>query len=303
MSSHGDQFDELAHRLGADALPAALAEPFSETPPDRLRPAVLEHAARSPRSGGPEVAPTDLYRAQAARLRAILDELGTAAWMAPALPYAWSVHGLVAHLLVIERYTAFHLGLGPCPAGPMDDHLGLGVETVVQELHGRPADTAHRWWDTTRTIVDHLDRGADLTAPLPLHGWPFGVGSGLVVRSFELWTHAEDICRAIRRPLPDLPAAEARTMSRLSVNGLPFLLQHTTPTVDMAPCRVVLTGPGGGTFDLGGGGPSTALLVADVVDYCRVVARRLAPTDLPATVEGDHELIGALLSAASAIAV
>ena len=36
------------------------------------------------------------------------------------------------------------------------------------------------------------------------------------------------------------------------------------------PARIVLTGPGGGTFDLDGpGSERTVTLVADVVDYCR----------------------------------
>jgi hypothetical protein len=65
----------------------------------------------------------------------------------------------------------------------------------------------------------------------------------------------------------------------------------------------VLTGPGGGTFDLGGAGPATNLLVADVVGYCRTVARRIDPEALAATREGDVELVDDLLRAAQSISV
>jgi hypothetical protein len=59
--------------------------------------------------------------------------------------------------------------------------------------------------------------------------------------------------------------------------------------------RVVLTGAGGGTWDqaLDLGAPpghADATLVVDVVDYCRLAARRVTPSQLVAVIEGDHEL-------------
>lgn len=95
-------------------------------------------------------------------------------------------------------------------------------------------------------------------------------------------------------------------MSSISVGGLPVLLA-VTGGPPMQPIRVVLTGPGGGTFDLGrtggGQGASENLLVADVVDYCRLAARRVDAVALAGHRDGDDELIDALLRAASAIAV
>lgn len=45
------------------------------------------------------------------------------------------------------------------------------------------------------------------------------------------------------------------------------------------------------------------LLVADVVDYCRLVAKRVEPDALDGTRAGDQALLTALLRAAQAIAV
>src|SRR5262249_20690724 len=152
--------------------------------------------------------------------------------------------------------------------------------------------------------VDHVT--SDEFAPdaaAPLHGWPFTGSSALVARAFELWTHAEDIRRATGRPLVATPPRELRTMSSFSVTTLPFLLPMVAPGLEMGPTRVVLTGAGGGTFDIGGTGERRALLAADVTDYCRVVARRLDPRELDATVEGDHALVEGLLEASRIFAV
>ncbi len=67
--------------------------------------------------------------------------------------------------------------------------------------------------------------------------------------------------------------------------------------------RVVLTGSGGGTYDIGGEGEPVARLAVDVIDYCRVVAGRLEPSQLEAERAGDRHVLDALLAAASLFAV
>ncbi|MEZ5263792.1 MAG: hypothetical protein R2755_18925 [Acidimicrobiales bacterium] len=141
-----------------------------------------------------------------------------------------------------------------------------------------------------------------------LHGWPFDA-TALVARSFEIWAHGDDIRRATGRPLDTPAPAELRTMSATSVLGLPLLLAVAGEGATLTPTRVVLTGAGGATFDLGPSaaadpGPDGAnLLVADVVEYCRLVARRVEPGALAGTRTGDGALLDALLRAAQLIAV
>jgi hypothetical protein len=58
---------------------------------------------------------------------------------------------------------------------------------------------------------------------------------------------------------------------------------------------------------VGGAEPGLAepdvVLVADVIDYCRVAARRLDPEALPASIEGDASLALKLLRASQFLAV
>jgi hypothetical protein len=49
-------------------------------------------------------------------------------------------------------------------------------------------------------------------------------------------------------------------------------------------------------------GTPDVMITADVVDFCRLAARRIAPSDLDASIEGDHVLADLVLTAASAFA-
>ncbi|MEZ5298250.1 MAG: maleylpyruvate isomerase N-terminal domain-containing protein [Ilumatobacteraceae bacterium] len=238
--------------------------------------------------------------------------LDGADWLRPAPPYAWSVHELVAHLTLIEEYTVRQFGLADVSPAAVGDEAGRGPPDARSERDRRDggrraALTVSRWVGATRTILDHLRSGAfDPTRLVPLHAWPFDATTALVARAFEIWTHADDIRRAVGRE-PDVPSPEElRTMSSTSVRGLPTLHALAGGGV-LPPTRVVLTGSGGGTFDLVATSTTAVverqLIVADVVDYCRLVARRLAPDDLAGTRDGDTRVLTELLRAAQAFAI
>jgi len=313
-NGEGERIDDLADEPGVPEVLAALAETAAEAPPPSLRDRLVAEIGGRPRAGVEPASAPDLFRSRVAVLRQLLGELAGDDWSADVAPYRWTTHRLVAHLALIEEYTARQLGLtGAAPVPPGDpstgDHLALGGDEAEVLAAGPPEVTVARWWAAASAIADHVGSPAfDPSAPVPLHQWPFDAATALVARSFELWTHGDDIRRAVGRPLEEVPAPELRTMSSTSVEGLPLLLAlqpvaETQPPVVLTPTRVVLTGPGGGTFDLGGPGPQANLLVADVVDYCRVVSRRLDPEALVATREGDPRLLASLLVAAQAIAM
>ncbi len=314
---HGEdeRIDDLAGEPGGAEVLAALAETVAVTPPPALRHRLVAEVARRPRVGVEPASAPDLYRSRVAVLHRLLGELADDDWSAVVAPYGWTVHRLVAHLVMIEEYTARQLGLtgeAPLPPGEAStgDHLGLGAGQADELVASPPASSVERWWAAATRIAAHVgSAGFDPSAPVPLHQWPFDAATALVARSFELWTHGDDVRRATGRPLEEVPAGELRTMSSTSVQGLPLLLALQPPPPDarppvvLTPTRVVLTGPGGGTFELGGPGPQANLLVADVVDYCRVVSRRLDPETLAATREGDERLLSSLLVASQAIAM
>lgn len=295
-----------------------LGAPLATSPPADLRASVLDRAARRRPAGavvgGPEepASPPAVYRAQVERLHRLLLDLPSQAWAEPAIPYPWTVHGLVGHLVAVERYFEGLVdGRSDHPADEAD-HLAMTEPTVAAELLRSPAETVAAWHDTATAVLDALARDGDAVpagdAELSLHGIPMTLDGALVVRAFELWTHADDIRRAAGLAPVDPPPEEVRTMADRSVRALPFLSYLASPLPAGATARIVLTGRGGGTWDLtaveerAAGGP-VVTIVADAVGYCRLASRRLEPDELAPAVRGDAELAGQLFEAARSLAV
>jgi uncharacterized protein (TIGR03083 family) len=310
--NHDEFIDHLAVGLGADDVVAALAEAVAVAPPGDLRQRVFADVGKRPR---PQVAPVpapELYALRVAAMADLLDELAGAEWSMPTAPYAWSVLELLGHLTVIEEYTARQFGLTdqlPLPAGASStvDHLGMGIETIAEVAAAGATMAVQRWRAAATRVVDHVSSAAfEPAAPVPLHAWAFDATTALVARAFEIWTHADDIRRATDRSLDVPTPCELRTMSSASVAALPILLAITNGPA-FQPVRVVLTGPGGGTFDLDHATRSDPdgrhLLVVNVVDYCRLAARRIDAAQLAHHRQGDPDFIDAVLQAAHAIAV
>src|SRR6185503_11746516 len=99
----------------------------------------------------------------------------------------------------------------------------------------------------------------------------------LVVRVFELWTHDNDLRRAVGlgRVEPDSERLWMMTRTAMPVvHGL-----------GGDRLRVVLTGAGGGVWPASGG--EVAEVVIDAVAFCRRVANRMPMEDLDAYITGD----------------
>ena len=91
--------------------------------------------------------------------------------------------------------------------------------------------------------------------------------------------------------------SERKTGSGLNRLRSRHLMEQSRPD---RTARLVLTGAGGGTFDIPMAldspvGPPDVLIVADVVDFCRLAARRVRPAALSATIEGDGEQLAELV--------
>ena len=109
----------------------------------------------------------------------------------------------------------------------------------------------------------------------------------LVVRAFEIWVHDNDIRQAAGLPpaVPDPPTL--RLMTDLATRLLPRAAAAGGLPGPVA-VHLVLTGPGGGTWDVtldaGPGGtqpgPVPLRIVTDAVGFCQLVASRARPADL-----------------------
>ena len=284
-----------------------LTDPY-DVPEPRLRARMLAAAmaARAP-ARTPMADPIETFRRQLERLDEVIAALPADAW--PARTAAgWDVQGLVAHLTEVERYFGSLLGLWDYqpPDGTEHDHRAMTEPAVASSADQEPGATRDAWRARRDQLLAALESAA-LPDHINFHGLPMSTRAAFTTRAFEVWTHADDIRKAHHIALETPRADEVALMANTAVRSVPLgLLLSGFDRGDHA-IRVVLTGPGGGTWvvPLGDRAPSEpdTVLVANAVDFCRMAAQRLDVNDLELYVEGDaavaHDvLVGARIFAA-----
>jgi hypothetical protein len=184
---------------------------------------------------------------------------------------------------------------------------------------GRPSSATHDEWratvEETLDAITGLEAGAAQTRleeTAALHGLRMPLASLLVARTFELWTHEEDIQRATGRELHAPDAATLRLMTDLGMALVPAAMAHSNRSHDRRWARIVLTGPGGGTWQtaldpvataVAPEGPVDVRIVLDTVEFCRLVANRVDPAALQAVVTGDSALASDLFASVATLAL
>jgi uncharacterized protein (TIGR03083 family) len=285
---------------GADATP----------PPGGLRERVLGVVRTAPRAPQPPDDIIPLYRRQVAELADVLDTVPDRGWTRDTAA-GWTIHELVAHLVGVEAYVASRLDLGDFvpPPGTEHDHVGMTVPIIDAERARHPAETRQAWERSAWAVVGLLEAsGPDLlTRRIDLYGIPTSARTAIVARMFELWTHADDVRRALGQALVDPDPERLAAMSDVAARSLPTGMTLGGTARSGASAKVVLLGPGGGTWTVplalgDAGGPPATTVVADVVDFCRVAAMRIDPGDLDHDVEGDTDLARQVLKAVAIFA-
>jgi uncharacterized protein (TIGR03083 family) len=253
-----------------------------------------------------------------ADLATVLDDLADDDWRRPIQsqpdgPEGWIVRDVVAHLVAVEAYQMAVLGHGSWtpPPGTETDHTAMTVPTVEQLRTLTIAELRRRWDEAVAASVaaarEEAARPGRLRERLTFAGLPFRVSTLMVVRSFEVWTHTDDIRRAVGRPVRAPDGSSLTLMSDLAVNALPLGLAVSGRPAAHRTARIVLTGPGGGSWSqsLGIGDPPgrpEVIVVADVVDFCRLAAKRLPAAELVCHIEGDEQLAADVLVGAAVFA-
>jgi hypothetical protein len=96
-------------------------------------------------------------------------------------------------------------------------------------------------------------------------------------------------------------------MTELAVSLLPAGMMRAGRPGGDRTVRLVLTGPGGGTWPAAvghaDGNRVGARLVMDTVSFCRVVANRIVPAESGALISGDQSLAGDVLAGARTLAL
>jgi len=185
----------------------------------------------------------------------------------------------------------------------------MTVPVIDAERPRHPAETRQAWARSAWAVVGLLEAsGPELLARrIDLYGIPTSARTAIVARMFELWTHADDVRRALGQPLVDPDPERLAAMSDVATRSLPTGMTLSGSARPGQSAKVVLLGHGGGTWTvplaLGDpGGPPAVTVVADVVDFCRVAATRLDPVSLEHDVEGDAELARDVLRAVAIFA-
>ena len=292
------------------------AEPA--VPPD-LRARVLDASQRARAAGEPvpqvpAISPAEAFSRAADALYRTLSALESAAWSRPAIRDL-DVQGLVGHLTGVEDDV--HRCLAGDPAVTLAGHVESTQAAATRQEGRDPAQTLAEWRDAvSRTLALVAARGQDgLDTCVALHGMQLPLRALLVVRAFELWVHENDIRQAAGLPLAVPDPSVLSLMTRLAAMLLPGAAVRAGMP---GPGRLhlVLTGPGGGTWDLewdpewdpetasaARPGPAGVSIVADAVGFCRLVSDRMTPAELDPYITGDRDQAAGVLTAAATLAL
>ncbi|MFI0818803.1 maleylpyruvate isomerase N-terminal domain-containing protein [Streptomyces sp. NPDC021098] len=209
------------------------------------------------------------YDAEAARLDALLRDMGEAEWRAP-VRLKWfdgqrltsrdtTVAGVIGHLMVVDGVVAASLGLadplGEGATGSLAARTEAYWRTEPDAAGGTGPSTALResWREQGHALVRTVSfagRGAsDLSVPFGDFTLP--VRDAFLDRAFECWVHAGDIAEAVDYPY-ELPAsAHLKAMIDLCARLLPdALAERRRAGLAAPPRRLVEAGAPGRTLHL-----------------------------------------------------
>ncbi len=276
------------------SLPAGLRE----------RVMAATHRVRPPGRGLPEVAedsPAEAFSHAADAFYQTLCALREDDWARPVLRDL-DVQGLVGHLIGVEDDVQRSLAGDPEVASA--DHVRSTQPAALRQAGRPPAATREDWRRAADRTLAQVHGEPD--AVVALHGFPLPVRDLLVARTFELWTHENDIRTAAGLPLSAPAPSTLRPMTKLAAGLLPFGAAFTDLREPIS-VHLVLTGPGGGTWDVAVGepapDPAELTIVTEVVGFCRLFSNRISPADLDVFVTGDPGQARSVLTAATALAL
>ena len=276
--------------------------------PAGLRERVLEASWQARAAGRSipevtEISPAEAFSRAADAFYGLLCALGDADWRIPVLR-GLDVQCLVGHLIGVEDDVRRCLSGDPGVAEA--DHVESTQPAATRQAGRPPAQTLAEWRRAAGRTLDLVRRFGDPCAEVAVHGMRLPLGALLVVRAFELWTHDNDIRRAAGLPASAPDASTLRLMTGLAARLLPHAAARTG-LHEPVSVRLVLTGPGGGTWAISISGaapdPVAVRIVTDAVGFCRLVANRVTPADLDLHVTGDLGRAAGVLAAASALAL
>jgi len=256
---------------------------------------------------GAKISALRAFITTAAELADLLETLTADDWTRSTPVEGVTVRALVEHLVSVERYVLGQLDRGPRVEAPRrEDHWSLATMLAADMNDKSNRVVATSWWSELLGVVAaSAELGPDHA--VTYHHLGGSLRGLLVVRTFELWTHGDDIRQATGQSLNLLDEDRLSLMVDQLMRVLPLGLALSDVSQPGHTARVNLSGPGGGSYDVPlafgeASGEPDITVTAAVVDFCRLAAGRLAFDDLDVRVDGDRGLLSAILVGATAFA-
>lgn len=245
-----------------------------------------------------------------------------------------TVAGVIAHLLSVDGLVAVALDLedplaetdavadAGQPAGP-----AARTEAFWRASRFPPTRAVRAPW---REQSHHLVRTVSFTGggtgerPVPYGDFTLPLHDAMLDRAFECWVHAEDIAEAVDYPYVPPAPRHLHAMIDLAARMLPAVLAARRRSGLAAPAatrhlvaagtpgrslRLEIEGSGGGEWlipldspaALGSADHEVAHVALDGVEFCRLAAGHVSPTEAAAGQLGDRDAIRDVLFAAASL--
>ena len=286
--------------------------------PTDLGPRVLDAARARPRpvahrawAAGLDdrLSPLDALTATAAELGGLLHNVSDDEWERPTEVQGAAVRDVVLHLVGVERYMLGQLGLRPPIDAPRpEDHFPVLRDAAADLADASDAQVVRAWWLEVMSLIGAFaELGPD--HPIAYHHLGGSVRGTVVVRTFEVWTHDDDIRRALGLPANELDHDRLALMSSSLIGALAVGMALRGTERPGRSARIELTGSGGGaSFEvaLSAGQPAgvpDVTIETSALDLCRLASNRLPVDRLPVLVTGDRSLVEPVLVGATAFAL
>ncbi|WP_428838272.1 zf-HC2 domain-containing protein [Streptomyces javensis] len=280
------------------------------------------------------------YDAEAARLDALLRDMGEAEWRAP-VRLKWfdgrrltgrdtTVAGVIGHLMVVDGIVAASLGL-PDPMGAAAPGSPL-ARTEAYWHHepgaaygaGPPGAVRELWREQGHALVRTVSFAGRGVAELDVEYGDFAlpIRDAFLDRALECWVHAGDIAEAIDYPYEPPASAHLKAMIDLCARLLPgTLAERRRAGLAAPPRRLVEAGTPGRTLHLqvegtGGGDwyipldspaataapeEAVATIALDQEAFYLLASGHVPPQDAAAGLSGDTEAIRDVLFATASL--
>ncbi|MFN0089061.1 MAG: aminotransferase class I/II-fold pyridoxal phosphate-dependent enzyme, partial [Acidimicrobiales bacterium] len=226
-----------------------------------------------------------------------------------------TVAQVAAHLGAAFDYAAGVVGAQGAPAPPQGPAAAHRAYTAAATAAADPARGQQLRRQCEASLRRHADwaaaaPAAELRRLVPYEGAEAPVLLVLTARAFEAWAHGEHVRAALGLPAAEPPPEDLALLCDVAVSLVPVAHARAGGTPTGRSARVVLLGPGGGTWlvsdRLGDAAADPAAASATVVlgafDLCRLTGGLASFDDVARQVEGDRSFAARLVSSLAVFA-